>query len=113
MTTPGASTRAARRTAHSSLVAGHGQIAHDGTRVRLVVELALEAVQGVPHEGGLDLVWLGMEGKVVSARQLVPGNPLGCEKAREEALVPTVVRRQLVDAPKHPRVHHSVRERTG
>ena len=61
-------------------------------------------MQGVPREGVADLVRLRVEGEVVAPRKLVSGNALRGEEARKEALVAAVVRGQLVDATKYPRV---------
>ena len=101
--------RAARGGADSSSVASRREVAQHGSSVRVLLKRAFDPVQGVPRKGVADLVGLRVEGEVVAPRKLVPGNALGGEEARKETLVAAVVRRQLVDAPKYPRVQCSAR----
>lgn len=99
----------ARRTAHSSSVAGRREVAQHGPSVRVHLERAFDPMQGVPRKGVVNLVGLRVKGEVVAPRKLVPWNALGGEEARKEALIAAVVRGQLVDATKYPRVQSSAR----
>ena len=99
----------ARWAAHSSSVAGRREVAQHGPSVGVHLERAFDPMQGVPRKGVVNLVGLRVKGEVVAPRKLVPWNALGGEEARKEALVAAIVRGQLVDATKYPRVQSSAR----